>query len=498
MLFSSLLFIYLFLPITILFFYLVWKKLQNLILLLASLVFYAWGGPSLVSVLAGSILINYFSGRLIGKCHSKKGRKNWLIVGLILNLGLLFTFKYTQFFIENLNILTHLFGTTPILLKKIILPLGISFFTFKAISYLVSVYRREAEAQRNFVDLALFISLFPQLIAGPISRYRDLVPQLKPAGRLLTIENFSSGVNRLVLGLGKKILIANPLAYLANQVFSTPADQMNSPLAWLGIICFFLQIYYDFSGYSDMAIGLGRMLGFSFVENFNFPYISKSLREFWKRWHISLSTWFMDYLFLPIAYSTSRKLPKEKYYGIRSDKLIYLVGTSVTFFLCGFWHGASWNLIVWGLLHGALLIAEQAGLGKLLKKTHPVFQHVYLIFFLLISLVFFRTDTFRDATEYLGVMFGANGISVNWHHLASFFNTELILTGIIAILGCTTIFSKMAAIRNSKPGPRNSIFNRLAFYTGNVGNLIFIVILLFLVTVTMTAGTINPFIYFRF
>ena len=498
MLFSSLLFIYLFLPFTLLFFYISKEKLQNLVLLVASLVFYAWGGPSLASVLVGSILINYFSGRMIGNSKSKRVRKNWLILGLFLNLGLLVTFKYTHFFVDNINALTNLFGAHPVLLKKIILPLGISFFTFKAISYLISVYRGETEAQKNFIDLSLYISLFPQLIAGPISRYNDLAPQLKPGGRTLTFEKFASGINRFVLGLAKKTLIANTFAAVADQVFGTPYAQMNSPLAWLGIICFALQIYYDFSGYTDMAIGLGRMLGFTFVENFNFPYISKSLREFWKRWHISLSTWFRDYLFLPIAYSTSRKLPKERYWGIRSDKLIYLAGTAITFFLCGFWHGPTWNFIIWGMLHGIFLITEQAGFGKFLKKLHPSLQHLYLILFLLISWVFFRTDTFRDSITYIGIMFGASANPVNWPQFSSFFNLELIVTGIIGILGCTTTFTKIANLRSSNRVFGENILSRITFYTGNIGNLLFIMILLFLVTVQMTAGTINPFIYFRF
>lgn len=498
MLFSSLLFIYLFLPFTLLFYYFSKERLQNLLLVIASLVFYAWGGPSLASVLAGSILVNYFSGLMIGRSESKKVRKTWFITGLILNLGLLVTFKYTGFFVENINVLGSLFGASPMLLKKIILPLGISFFTFKAISYLVSVHRREVEAQRNFLDLALYISLFPQLIAGPISRYNDLVSQLKPAGRTLNIEKFASGVNRFVLGLVKKILIAGPFAEAANQIFGMSGAQMNSPLAWLGIICFTLQVYYDFSGYSDMAIGLGRMLGFSFVENFNFPYISKSLREFWKRWHISLSTWFRDYLFLPVAYSTSRKLPKEKYAGIRADKLIYLVGTTVTFFLCGFWHGPTWNFIIWGLLHGLFLITEQAGFGKLLKKSYPLFQHLYVILFLLISFVFFRTDTFRDSMNYLGIMFGGNGKPIDWLYFGSFFNLQLVATGIIGLLGCTTFFSKITNIRIIRPGSEKNLIRRIAFYTANIGNLIFVMVMLFLVTVQMTAGTINPFVYFRF
>jgi alginate O-acetyltransferase complex protein AlgI len=313
MLFSSLLFLYQFLPVTLFIYYLSKERFQSTVLLLASLIFYAWGGPSFISILIINILINYFSGLAMGSGEGGKRRKIFLILGIIMNLSLLVIFKYTHFFIENINLLTSLLGVSPVLIKKIFLPLGISFFTFKGISYLVTIYRRETAVQRNFIHVALYISLFPQLIAGPISRYRDLAPQLQ--GRTHSFEKFSSGIRRFILGLAKKVLIASQLSYLANQVFTVPLEHLSAPQAWMGILFFALRIYYDFSGYTDMAIGLGRMLGFEFVENFNFPYISRSFREFWRRWHISLSTWFRDYLFLPLAYHTSRKLPKEKYLG---------------------------------------------------------------------------------------------------------------------------------------------------------------------------------------
>jgi alginate O-acetyltransferase complex protein AlgI len=498
MLFSTLIFLYLFLPLVLLVYFLVKEKMQNPLLLFASLIFYAWGGPSLLSILGGSVGINYFTGLLIGRCEQKRSRKAWLITGLILNLGLLAYFKYFNFFLENINAVTQIFGAAPIHLQRILLPLGISFFTFKAITYLVSVYRRETGVQKNLIDLALYISLFPQLIAGPISRYKDIAPQLNPKARGVTLELFVSGVNRLVLGLTKKILIATPLAHVADQIFGTPSNQVFMPLAWLGTICFTLQLYYDFSGYSDIAIGLGRMLGFRFVENFNFPYLSRSLREFWKRWHISLSTWFRDYLFLPIAWSTSRKLPEERYFRIKAEILIYIAGTSVTFFLCGLWHGSTWNFVIWGMLHGVVLIAEQAGMGRLLKKLHPVFQHLYLILFLLISMVFFRAGNLGDALDFIGIMFGMGSASVNWLHLGHFFNLELILFGSIAILGCTPIFTHLVSLRNVPAEKTDGIFRRIAFFTVNTGNILLMLLLLFLVTVQMTAGTINPFIYFRF
>jgi alginate O-acetyltransferase complex protein AlgI len=496
MLFSSLLFLYQFLPITLFFYYLAKERLQSYVLLLASFIFYAWGGPSYISILVISILINYFSGLAMGSDGSKKRRKLFLVLGIILNLLILVIFKYTHFFVENINVLTSLFGAPPLLIKKIILPLGISFFTFKGISYQVTIYRRETEVQRNFIDLALYISLFPQLIAGPISRYRDLAPQLQ--SRTLSFDKFSSGVSRFVLGLAKKVLIATPIAYVANQIFSIPFVHLSAPIAWIGIVFFGIQIYYDFSGYTDMAIGLGRMLGFEFVENFNFPYISRSFREFWRRWHISLSTWFRDYVFLPLAYRTSRKLPKEKYLGLRTDKLIYLISTTITFLLCGFWHGAAWTFIIWGMIHGLMLILEHLGLGRIVNRFYKPFQYVYMIFFLLISWVFFRSETIRDAADYFTIMFGFGKQSFNWNMLSDYLNGGTIFVLTIAILGSTRFFEKLIEMIKGW-----SLSSRVIIRTGtvhilNIGILIFILSALALSTVFLQGESITSFIYFKF
>ena len=496
MLFSSLVFLYQFLPIILFIYYLSKERLQSVVLLFASLVFYACGGPSYLSILIISILINYFSGLAIGSGEVKKRRKTFLVLGIILNLSLLVIFKYTHFFIENINLFTGIFGVPPVLIKKILLPLGISFFTFKGISYLFTIYRRETSAQRNFISLALYISLLPQLIAGPISRYRDLAPQL--LGRNHSFEKFSSGIRRFIMGLAKKVLIATPLSYVANQVFTIPFEHLSTPLAWIGILFFALQIYYDFSGYTDMAIGLGRMLGFEFVENFNFPYISRSFREFWRRWHISLSTWFRDYLFLPIAYHTSRKLPKEKYLGLRTDKLIYLIATTITFLLCGFWHGAAWTFIVWGMIHGFMLIVEHLGLGKILNRFYKPFQHVYMIFFLLISWVFFRSESIREAFDYLSIMFGFGSQSFKWDILSDYLNLGTISIFTIAILGSTRFFDKLSDILMGWTGSSRPFIRRGTVNILNIGTLAFIISVLAISTIFIEGETITSFIYFKF
>jgi alginate O-acetyltransferase complex protein AlgI len=496
MLFSSLLFLYQFLPVTLFIYYLSKERFQTIVLLLASLIFYAWGGPSYISILVINILINYFSGLAMGSGEAGKRRKTFLVLGIIMNLSLLVLFKYTHFFIENINLLTGLFGVPPVLIKKIFLPLGISFFTFKGISYLVTIYRRETDVQRNFIQVALYISLFPQLIAGPISRYRDLAPQLQR--RTYSFEKFSSGIRRFILGLAKKVLIASQLFYLANQVFAIPLEHLSAPQAWIGILFFALQIYYDFSGYTDMAIGLGRMLGFEFVENFNFPYISRSFREFWRRWHISLSTWFRDYLFLPLAYHTSRKLPKEKYLGLRTDKLIYLIATTVTFLLCGFWHGAAWTFIVWGLIHGFMLILEHLGLGKVLNRFYKPLQHVYMIFFLLVSWVFFRSETIHDAFGYLNVMFGFGSTSFNKSILSDYLNSGTIFIFTIAIFGSTRFFDKISEIIQGWTGSSRMPVRAVSIHIRSLVTLVIMLTVLALSTIFLAGETISPFIYFKF
>lgn len=493
---NSLLFLYLFLPVTLFFVYIASGKLKNIFLLLASLIFYAWGGVSYVAVLLSSTILNYFIGLAMDKSGTNRTRKLWLIAGILANLLPLLLFKYTGFFKDNLNVLISHFGMNPLTIRTFALPLGISFYSFKAITYLVSVHRRETPVQRNYADLALYISFFPSVLAGPIDRYRNFLPQLHD--RTPNAEQFASGIRRFAIGLGKKVLIANSLAVVTDELFNGPVSNLSTPLAWLGVICYALQIYYDFSGYTDMAIGVGKMFGFELMENFNFPYISRSIKEFWKRWHISLSSWLRDYLFLPIAYATSRKLAKEKYFSIRVDQIIYMVATSITFFVCGFWHGAAWNFIVWGLIHGFLLILEQLGLSRLLKKLYKPLRNLYAIFFLLISWVFFRTVNLPDAFHYIGILFGFGGKPANALQVLEFFNTGFILTLIVAILGSTRIFSVAVEWLKKKSNAPGMIVRLLSVNFYELSSILLVILILVISSLFMVAGTNNSFIYFKF
>ena len=493
---NSLLFLYLFLPVTLFMAYITNEKIKNIILLIASFIFYAWGGVSYLSVLIASTLLNWLVGLAIDKCSGAPARKRWLITGIILNLLPLLIFKYTGFFKDNIDILTGLFGIKPIVMKAILLPLGISFYSFKAISYLITVHRRETPAQRNYCDLALYISFFPTVLAGPIDRYRNFAPQLY--GRKPDATQFASGIRRFAIGLGKKVLIANSLSLVAEDMFSNPVSTLSTPLAWLGLICYSLQIYYDFSGYTDMALGVGKMFGFELMENFNFPYISRSIKEFWQRWHISLSSWLRDYLFLPLAYSTSRKLKKERYLNLRVDHVIYMIATSVTFLVCGFWHGAAWNFIIWGLIHGFLLINEQLWLGRMLRKTYKPIGHLYTLFFLMISWVFFRTATIHDANQYIGLLFGSGGKAADWKLILDYFNTGFILTMLIAVLGTTRFFSILVEMAGKAADNSLKPVGILVAGVYETVSILVVMFILAVATVFMVAGTNNPFIYFKF
>ncbi len=496
MLFNSLIFLYLFLPVTLLVSFMVPRQVKNLTLLIASLIFYAWGGVWGLAVLAGSMVLNYIAGLAIGNAKSTRGRKRLFAVGVMLNLALLVVFRYSLFLVNNVNTVTELFGTQSWSLGNILLPLGISFYTFKGIGYLIAVKRQERPAQRNFISLALYIGLFPELIAGPIDRYSFLEAQIRE--RTTSFEKFSSGVKRFALGLFKKVIISTPLAYVADHIINNPADNLSTPLAWLGAISYMLQIYYDFSGYTDMAIGLGRMLGFELSENFNFPYISLSVREFWKRWHITLSTWLRDYLFLPIAYSTSRKLTRERYLGIRVDKLIYIYATMITFLLCGFWHGAAWNFVVWGALHGIMLSLEHTPFGKWLGRTWKPFQHIYVILFMLISLVFFRTTSLPHAFGFLGVMAGVNGVAADWSKFTEFFDWEFILMGSVAILGSTPVFRHLLDRWLTWSSSAGNAKNYFRVHGYEIVSMVALLLVLMLTTMRMISQTNTPFIYFQF
>ncbi len=363
------------------------------------------------------------------------------------------------------------------------LPIGISFFTFQAISYIVDVHRKEAEAQSNPIGLALYIALFPQLIAGPIVRYGDVFRQL--LRRTVDLQLFASGVRRFVIGLGKKMIIANSVAVPADRIFELPSSELTFGLSWLAIACYTLQIYFDFSGYSDMAIGLGRMFGFRFLENFDFPYVSKSITEFWRRWHMSLSRWYRDYLYIPLG--GNRCSPRRVY-----------INLITVFFLCGLWHGASWNFIIWGLYHGAFLILERARFGRLLNGLHPVARHGYVVFVVLVGWVFFRAETMGHAARFLGAMAGLGpgaGMSYNIHQ---FLHVKLILVLVCGVVGSTPIaYSLLTAVESIVARGRGR--SRTAFLLcWRAGELSFIVVVLLYSSMFMAVDTHNPFIYFRF
>ncbi|RLD46299.1 MAG: MBOAT family protein [Bacteroidetes bacterium] len=472
MLFSSTIFLFLFLPITIIAFYLVKGSFKNLVLLIASMVFYAWGGVSYTAILIISILFNYLFGYLISQ---KNQSKLFLGIGVSFNLLILVVFKYTDFIVQNINKFSSSIKFDPINQPNIILPIGISFFTFQAISYLVDIYRKEVVYQKSMVNLALYISLFPQLIAGPIVRYHDIAKQL--VKRTFSLSKIGEGVERFIIGLSKKVLLANSFALVADKVFASDYSNLSTPTAWLGIIAYSFQIYFDFSGYSDMAIGLGKMFGFDFLENFNFPYISKTIKEFWRRWHISLSTWFRDYLYIPLGGSRV------------SVNRVYL-NLLIVFTLTGFWHGASWSFLFWGLFHGFFLIIERLGLDKLLSKLWIPFQHIYALFVVIIGWVFFRVEYIRDAFYYIGKLFYSDVSDKVWQ---SYFDFEFIIVFVVAILGSSNFFPWLHSFLNKFAG-KNSIIN-------NVGVFIYVLLLLLLFVVSsvvLLTDSYNPFIYFRF
>ena len=479
MVFSSVTFLFLFLPVVLGIYFLTPTRLKNHVLLVASLIFYAWGEKVFVLVMVFSILLNYASALLIERYRERKRDRLVLIISLVANLALLIGFKYANFLADNLNVLLRMVGAATITLQPIHLPIGISFFTFHAISYVVDVYRKEVKADPNPAGIALYITLFSQLVAGPILRYHDVAGQI--AQRFVALDDFAEGVRRFIIGFGKKMLIANTLAVPADAIFGLPPGSLTVSVAWLGAICYALQLYFDFSGYSDMAIGLGRMFGFKFNENFNYPYISQSVTEFWRRWHISLSSWFRDYLYIPLG---GNRYGSARTYG----NLIFV------FFICGLWHGASWSFIFWGLFHGALLVVERLVLNDGLKRAWPAVRHAYLIFVVLIGWVFFRADNLSHAVVYLSAMFGVAQITAAASPLALYLNAEVVLMLLIGVFACMPIFpavrgqvvaghwKKLATDQPLVAGAQ------LALYIG-----IFSLSVLWL-----ASGTHNPFIYFRF
>ena len=438
MVFSSTLFVFLFLPLVLTLNFAVRAEIRNAFLVLASLVFYAWGAARYVPLLLGLVAVNWLAGILIDRAGTQARKQALLVAAIIVTTGGLIYFKYTNFIIDNLNGALTPLGLTLPSMARLELPLGISFFTFHLLSYVIDIYRGVAPAQRNPINFALYICFFPQMIAGPIIRYHDVAPQL--TGRRITAEKFGSGVERFILGLGKKVLLANPFGQAADQIFALSAQDLSPVVAWFGLLSYAIQLYFDFSGYSDMAIGLGRMFGFEYLENFNYPFISKSISEFWRRWHISLSNWFRDYLYMPLVFVFARRSMKKYGPRRRFDDRPQLV---VVFLICGIWHGANWTFVVWGGIHGLFLMLERGRLGTWLKTAPAVLSHSYVLAVILLAWVFFRAESISAALTFLTAMAGVSGTGSATWPLVAFVTPQLLLTLPVALLALTPVFSSL-------------------------------------------------------
>lgn len=466
MVFSSTIFLCVYLPLVLLGYYICPKKGRNLFLLIVSLVFYAWGEPKYVFLMIFSILVNYIFGRLMDKHRENKKRlKLMLVLSVVIDLGLLSVFKYTDFIITNVN---AIFGSSFDLLN-IALPIGISFYTFQAMSYTIDVYRDDVRVQKNLIDFGMYITMFPQLIAGPIVRYADVQDQL--AERSVTTADFSEGVMRFVVGLGKKVLLANQMGAVWSEIYALGGD-VSALMAWTGAIAYNFQIYFDFSGYSDMAIGLGRMFGFKFPENFRYPYQSVSITDFWRRWHITLSTWFKEYLYIPLGGNRC---------GLARQALNLLIVWSLT----GFWHGAGWNFVMWGLYYFVILFIEKLFLLKALDKLPKLFRHVYALLLIVIGWVIFASDDVSVLLPYLGSMFGANG-AVGGMDVYTLFTKAVLL--IICCVASTELPKRLFL---SATGAMNE---KAAFTIKSVMTIA----LLALSMILLIGDSYNPFLYFRF
>jgi alginate O-acetyltransferase complex protein AlgI len=481
--FSSPVFLYLFLPIVLILHFGLGKKLRNVVLIIASLFFYTWGEQEYALIILISIALNHIFGLLLARLHSSPKRKLILALAVIINIGLLAYFKYANFFINNINSLLRL-GQIPLInLPPVHLPLGISFFTFHALSYLIDVYRSEVQAQKNPLLTTLYISLFPQLVAGPIIRYHDVASQL--ATRLINREGFATGIRRFIVGLGKKMLIAHVVAVPVDQIFALPANQLTVGLAWLGVICYALQIYFDFSGYSDMAIGLGLMFGFRFLENFNYPYISQSIQEFWRRWHISLSNWFRDYLYIPLG--GNRCAPWRVYFNLIT-----------VFFLCGLWHGASWTFAIWGLYHGAFLVIERLGFGRWLARRWQPVRHLYAVLVVMAGWVLFRAETITGALAILGAMVGFSRGTGLEYNVTLYLNAELGLALAVGIIGSTPWLNYLGRWYKHLMAAYPQKIALLVEGSFSFVEVVMLTLIFLASSMQLAAGTHNPFIYFRF
>lgn len=468
MVFSSLTFLCIFLPVVLALYYLLpTLRIRNILLIAVSLLFYAYGEPVYVLLMIASIIINYIFGRLLGTENKKK--RQWILaIAVVINIGLLVVFKYLDMMVQTVNQLSG----SEIPLVGLALPIGISFFTFQALSYVIDVYRREVEPQKNLWNVMLYISFFPQLIAGPIVKYHDIQEQID--NRNTDVKEIAEGLRRFIIGLSQKVLISNTMAVTADALFAAGAGELNILSAWIAAIAYMLQIYFDFSGYSDMAIGLGHMFGFRFLENFRYPYISVNMQEFWRRWHISLSTWFKEYLYIPLG-------------GNRKGKARTCLNKMIVFFSTGLWHGANWTFVLWGLWHGVFLLFEQV---CPVKKLPKVLAHIYALLVVCVGFVMFRADTFGQGMFMIGTMFGGWEFSsvqmaIVWEQLTPIF----LVTLVVAVFGSAPLIPKAAEaclVRENLRKPA-TYFSYMASF-----------VLLILCMLSLSSGTYNPFIYFRF
>ncbi|HAG68778.1 MAG TPA: membrane-bound O-acyltransferase family protein [Lachnospiraceae bacterium] len=477
MVFSSVIFLCFFLPVMIAGYYILPRKLSNLFLVLGSLFFYAWGGPEYIFIMLASIAGNYVFGLLIGRSRDDEGsrslsiRRVVLIASVLYNLGILFYFKYFTFILTTIHDITG----KEFYIPETVLPIGISFYTFQGMSYVIDVYRQPSLVQKNPLNLALYISMFPQLIAGPIVRYTDIRDRLPASGRRTDAHSFALGIERFIIGLSKKAILANSIGEVADRIFSSEVQYLGVMVAWLGAVCYTLQIYYDFSGYSDMAIGLGKIFGFDFMENFNYPYISTSIRDFWRRWHISLSSWFRDYLYIPLG-------------GNRKGN-VYL-NLIIVFIATGIWHGAAWGFVIWGLWHGLFSLAERfvTNRAPAFKLPAPV-GWLYTMLVVILGWVLFKLEELPKALSYIGAMFGIDGEAYVAFSPRFYLDNRMIVIILAAILAMI---------------PWKNILAGRAFIPAFAGKLlmpakrILLVILLLLSMMFVVNSTYNPFIYFRF
>ncbi len=492
MFFTHVIFIFLFLPVFLVLYYLIPERFRNFLILAFSLFLVLWFDKILSVILFFSICLNFYFGLLI----VKKRKILVLATGIILNLGLLLLFKYHFLLYDILHLAAGIMPLPASRFSSIIafiLPVGISFYTFRAISYQVDVFRIKTEPEYNFIDFAAWFSFFPLLIAGPIARYTDLKSDLH--SRKLSPKQMAGGAERFIFGLAKKVMIADTLGASADRIFSVPADHLSMPMAWLGVASYTLQIFFDFAGYTDMAIGLGMMLGFTIPENFNYPYIARNIREFWKRWHMTLSLWLRDYIFLPVAYKLSGKWKKDIYFGIKTDNLLYTVATMITFIICGFWHGSSVNFVAWGIWYALFMILEQVLLKRALHKLWIPLQHLYTILVVMGGWVLFRTAGPAQAIRFYERLFVYSTGSDSLTSYFSFFiiNRETFMVLAVAAILSTPLLSNMKnRMLELSAGSRLS---GIIFY---LFHSVFLFSLFLFSLSYVTAQTYNPFIYFRF